>query len=883
MKSQSRLSLLKRLSIGSLFVLSGLSTLFAQTITTTTSNVVTATVSSTVVRDHTSQPLLLGYSTGWLCIQTTSLSNSNLWDSSTMQVRPALTAFLKTDFAGAVYRCGTDYMDWDKTIGPMANRVNQGSSWGGYYPVQFGIDEFLRFVESVQGTPEFFLNMDSIGGVLVDPTNAAQWATLKQKAVGLLEYCNAPVNEDWNGDGIYQGQLRSNYGHAAPYNVMIWELGNEEDGGKGIYTSGFYTKEQYAARCQELIAALKAHQPNLAIIAHARTAPWGDVNWRNWHNTLLASTGASLSGVVWHPYYDGYDITTIGNYTSAIWTDANTWATGAGSSSVPGVCITEHGVWPSGTASSYSAACTSINGAISGMDMIISNEAKPFVQMALNHSLTACSAWSEFTQVDASGENYVWNTTFAPRPFAYALKLAHRLLANADILTTSVVSPKTTSYNYPYDVRAVGYKYGSSGVMGTMFINRSDANTYPVTMTLPGWTTGATSNVIVRLDGIGGPDGNDSPLWQRYVAASVNTSSQAILKLPYKSIVSMQTIGQDVALNGSFELGTLGSVPTYWQAYVDTTSTTIQLVADSSNTASKAKILRMQKSVSTPGSCSIVQPAWTNTALASTGTIGQNLNDTYVLRANVRTTSLSANTAWLKAQCFNAAGTYVEASPYSPGIPANTSGKWTPVALEFVPANIVGTAGFNRMEIVLLNTSPTGTLDVDCLTLQRRKNWVQYPVIQDSDSNGLADGWENRMGTGAGTMTYTAGTPAFVRMTKTGSAGMQFVQTFTDSSALNARIHEKWRLKARVRYSGLNASGAQLKVQCFDSAWAYYGSSPLGTAFTGTSSDWVEKTLEFNLRDVLGAAKFGHAEIMIQNNSTSGYVDVCFMSLEAVD
>lgn len=888
MKSLSLVSTFKMLLCLSLLFPAGLVELSAQTLTTTTGSTVTLTVSSTVIRDHTTNPFLLGFNVPWDSVQggtyPSYADGSKLWNTTTKQIQPDLSTYLKTDFAGALYRYpgGTtaNYFDWDKTIGTTRTAIVPNGGWPSRIAL-FGVDEFLRFVEAQGGLAMLQTNMYTINGTPI--TTDAQWATLKQSTVGWLEYCNAPVNQDWNGDGIYQGQLRANNGHSAAYNVTLWELGNELD----LYSG--YTADLYATRCREMMAAMLAVQPNLTFLAHARTAPWGDLtNWRTWHNTALASVGATISGVAWHPYYDGCSVQYMNNFTSTLSSDNTAWATGAGDPTAPGVSITEHAKWPANLDDQTTwPACTSISAAIGIVDFIISHQYKTYVQMALNHALTSNSPWAQFSQVDTATNTYLNNNTFAPRPTAYALKLAQKFLPNADLLTSSLVTPKTTSYEY--DVRAIGFKYGSSGVMGAVFANRALTNSYPVTLTLPGWTAG---NVIVRMDGLGGSDGPDSPLWKRYVAATVTSSSQAILKVPNLSAVTMQAISPDLVLNGNFEQGTLGAVPTSWERRLSTSTVTgtVALVADATNSVNGNNVVRVQKTNTASGGCYLVQPSWNNAAFTNTGAVVLNPNNTYVLRANVRTSSLSANSVSLKVQCFDSGGTYLSASPSGTWAPTDTAGKWTPLELEFVPATICQTASLGRIEVMLGNASSTGYVDVDGFTLQQRKNWVQYPAMQDSNANGVADGWENRIDAGTGTIAFTAGTPSYVRLTKTASGGMQFVQTQSSNSAalgingaLNARNHEKWRLKARVRYDSLNTSGAQLKVQCFDSAGAYRSASPSGNKLTGSNAAWVETTLEFNLRDIFGAAKFGRAEIMLQNNSTTGYIDVSFVSLEAVD
>jgi hypothetical protein len=129
-------------------------------------------------------------------------------------------------------------------------------------------------------------------------------------------------------------------------------------------------------------------------------------------------------------------------------------------------------------------------------------------------------------------------------------------------------------------------------------------------------------------------------------------------------------------------------------------------------------------------------------------------------------------------------------------------------------------------------------------------------------------------------------------MSKTSGGPISFVQIRGSNSnldkagVLDARQHERWRLRARVRYSGLDTNGARLKVQYFNSAGDYVNSSPVSTPFTGTSSpasEWKDVTLEFVPGDLIGADTFGRAEIMVLNSSNIGSIDVSYVSLEPLD
>ncbi|MFP4527375.1 MAG: hypothetical protein ACLFQX_02420 [Candidatus Kapaibacterium sp.] len=96
---------------------------------------------------------------------------------------------------------------WELGIGDIDKR---GSVYGGLHFIQridFGIDEFMEFCNSLDIEPHIVVNFNR------DREEASNW----------LEYCNA------NADTPY-GKIRADNGHPEPYAVKYWEIGNEQWG-----------------------------------------------------------------------------------------------------------------------------------------------------------------------------------------------------------------------------------------------------------------------------------------------------------------------------------------------------------------------------------------------------------------------------------------------------------------------------------------------------------------------------------------------------------------------------------------------------------------------------------------------------------------------------
>jgi alpha-N-arabinofuranosidase len=98
----------------------------------------------------------------------------------------------------------TKIYHWKDGVG-KERPVRKNLIWGGYDNNHVGTDEFMDYARLVGAAPFLTVNM-STG----TPEEAADW----------VEYCNSP-------DGYYATQRKAN-GHAAPYQVKYWGLGNEE-------------------------------------------------------------------------------------------------------------------------------------------------------------------------------------------------------------------------------------------------------------------------------------------------------------------------------------------------------------------------------------------------------------------------------------------------------------------------------------------------------------------------------------------------------------------------------------------------------------------------------------------------------------------------------
>ena len=165
--------------------------------------------------------------------------------------------------------CFADQYDWRDGVGPAEKRPTRVNFWadtrykttksyedlaGGpqkYENNHFGTDEFLRFCEMVGAEPYLAANVRSR-----DVRVFLEW----------LEYCNAPANlTTWSSERVKNG-------HADPYKVSFWGVGNESWG-----CGGDFTPEEYATEFRKFTAWLPTYGVPLKLIGSGPNG--GDVGW----------------------------------------------------------------------------------------------------------------------------------------------------------------------------------------------------------------------------------------------------------------------------------------------------------------------------------------------------------------------------------------------------------------------------------------------------------------------------------------------------------------------------------------------------------------------------------------------------------------------------
>ncbi|MDR1279238.1 MAG: alpha-N-arabinofuranosidase [Opitutaceae bacterium] len=167
-----------------------------------------------------------------------------------------------------------DVYHWENGIGPRDRRpVLPNRHWGGQESHQFGTDEFLNWSRQAGSKP--YLNVNLGSGTLDE---ALRW----------LEYCNGGADTE-------QGGCRAANGHAEPYAVPYWGIGNET---WAAGETGHMDAATYAKTLARWASAMKKRDPSIRILAAGSSAG----NDPAWDREVLAGAGELIDFLTLHMY-----------------------------------------------------------------------------------------------------------------------------------------------------------------------------------------------------------------------------------------------------------------------------------------------------------------------------------------------------------------------------------------------------------------------------------------------------------------------------------------------------------------------------------------------------------------------------------------------------
>ncbi len=174
------------------------------------------------------------------------------------------------------------YYKWREGIGPVQKRPwMRNYDWGGKETNRVGTDEFVSFCRRVGADPFYCVNFEGEGIAALKRTPEGDRTGSAEEAADWVSYANDPDHQE-----------RKANGHPDPYNIKLWQIGNETS-----YVSAAFPKQEAIAKTIEFAKAMRKRDPNLQLIG------WGDKGRGSsqlWAGDLLRQAGESINLVAIH-------------------------------------------------------------------------------------------------------------------------------------------------------------------------------------------------------------------------------------------------------------------------------------------------------------------------------------------------------------------------------------------------------------------------------------------------------------------------------------------------------------------------------------------------------------------------------------------------------
>ncbi len=184
--------------------------------------------------------------------------------------------------------CYADFYHWEDGVGPRDQRpVRRNWHWGGMEPNTFGTDEFLQWCQRIGTEP--YLNLNLGTGTLDE---ALRW----------LDYCNGT-------ELTTDVQRRHQNGHAEPYHVRYWGVGNEQ---WGDWEAGHMDAKTYAARLHNWTQFFRKYDPN----AHFLGVGSAGAKDPAWDLEVISRAGHLIDFLTLHVY--GHALNRLDDYYAVV-------------------------------------------------------------------------------------------------------------------------------------------------------------------------------------------------------------------------------------------------------------------------------------------------------------------------------------------------------------------------------------------------------------------------------------------------------------------------------------------------------------------------------------------------------------------------------------
>lgn len=170
---------------------------------------------------------------------------------------------------------------WQDGIGPKELRPSRiNLAWGGTDNNHVGTDEWVALNKTIGSENILCVNLG-----LATIKDAHEW----------VEYCNYPK-------GTYYSDLRAKNGHPEPYNIKIWDLGNEVDGSP--WELGHKDADDYVKIAREAAKAMRSVDKSIRFVACGSSYYEETGQWIEWNRKVLTGLGDISDYLSIHGYYN---------------------------------------------------------------------------------------------------------------------------------------------------------------------------------------------------------------------------------------------------------------------------------------------------------------------------------------------------------------------------------------------------------------------------------------------------------------------------------------------------------------------------------------------------------------------------------------------------
>jgi alpha-L-arabinofuranosidase len=171
--------------------------------------------------------------------------------------------------------------NWQDGIGPKDKRpVRLNLAWGGTDNNHVGTDEWIALNKSIGSENVVCVNL-GLGNI----TDACNW----------VEYCNY-------NKGTWFSDYRAKNGHPSPYNIKIWDLGNEVDGAP--WELGYKSAEDYVKIAREAAKAMRSVDNTIRFVASGSSYYEPTGKWIDWNRKILSGLGDMIDYISIHRYWE---------------------------------------------------------------------------------------------------------------------------------------------------------------------------------------------------------------------------------------------------------------------------------------------------------------------------------------------------------------------------------------------------------------------------------------------------------------------------------------------------------------------------------------------------------------------------------------------------